>query len=152
MIKSVVRSNLSACNVFASWRCVRGPLNPRWRTKCYQSIRTMSSNGDSFRFTDYDCLGFDLDNTLCRYKIGAMVKLEYDALAKFLVEKRGYDPKYLYKPMEENVDFMLKGLILDVEKGNILRIDSEGRILHGTHGTAELNKEELREYYGNDCR
>lgn len=105
-----------------------------------------------FRFTDYDCIGFDLDNTICRYKVGPMIQLEYDVLAKFLVEEKRYSKKYLYKPIEEDLDFMMKGLIVDVENGNILHLGENGNILRGSHGTRELNKEELKEYYGSELR
>lgn len=117
--------------------------------------RTMNSDvlvKSAFRFTDYDCLGFDLDNTICRYKIGAMMKLEYEAMSKYLVEQKKYPDTHLYKPIEENIDFMLKGLILDVASGNVLRVGSDGIILHGSHGTTELTRQELIEYYGSECR
>ena len=56
---------------------------------------------------DYDCIGFDLDHTLCRYNVGPMIRsgpplacpsvkynvnicrLEYELLSNFLVDKRG---------------------------------------------------------------
>lgn len=107
---------------------------------------------DTFNFIDYDCIGFDLDNTICRYKISNMVKLEYESLSKYLVDHCGYSDKYLLRPIEDNVDFMLKGLILDVNNGNILRIDSTGHILHGSHGTREMTRDELKTYYGEECR
>lgn len=104
------------------------------------------------KFSDYDCLGFDLDNTICRYKIGAMMKLEYETLSKFLVEQKGYPSLDLLKPMEINLDFMLKGLILDAENGNLLRIASDGHIIHGSHGTRTLTRQQLVNYYGPSCR
>lgn len=117
-------------------------------------LQTLSqdSTKNDFRFTDYDCLGFDLDNTVCRYKIGAMIKLEYETLARYLVVEKGYSPKYLMQPIENNMDFMVKGLILDVENGNILRIAADGHIVHGCHGTTELSRSNLIKYYGEKCR
>lgn len=126
-------------------------------SECKKFVRTRTMQSDVpvrnvFRFTDYDCIGFDLDNTICRYKVGAMIKLEYDAMSKYLVEKKKYPSTHLYKPIEEDIDFMLKGLILDVTNGNILRVGLDGSILHGSHGTTELSKQELITYYGADCR
>lgn len=68
---------------------------------------------------DYDCIGFDLDHTLCRYNIGPMVRLEYDLLATFLVEKRGYDPAIKYKTFDtdKGVDFVCK-VKMEVELGS----------------------------------
>lgn len=114
--------------------------------------RATTKNSPAFRFTDYDCIGFDLDNTICRYKVGPMIQLEYDILAKFLAEEKNYSKKHLYKPIEDNIDFIMKGLILDVENGNVLHLGENGKILRGSHGTIELSKQELSNYYGPDCR
>lgn len=98
-----------------------------------------------FKFTDYDCIGFDLDNTLSRYKVGAMIEMEYDVMAKFLVEKKGYDKELLIQPFDHN--FILKGLIVDDENGNILRIGADGFILQASHGTKMLSSDEIEYYY-----
>ena len=78
---------------------------------------------------DYDCIGFDLDHTLCRYNIGPMVRLEYDLLAEFLVMKKGYDPSIRTRSITDDADFVCKGLTLDCEKGNL--VSCEGLMLLG---------------------
>jgi hypothetical protein len=70
---------------------------------------------------DYDCIGFDLDHTLCRYNIGPLVSLEYDLLAEFLVMKKGYDPSIRTRSIYDDADFLCKGLTLDCERGNLVR-------------------------------
>ncbi|XP_044256383.1 5'-nucleotidase domain-containing protein 1 isoform X1 [Tribolium madens] len=107
------------------------------------SEKSKSLNG--FKFTDYDCIGFDLDNTLSRYKVGAMIEMEYNIMAKFLVEKKGYSKKHLLKPFDHN--FILRGLIVDDENGNILRIAADGYILQAAHGTKMLQDDEIEKYY-----
>lgn len=146
-IESSVKNVIKTRSYSFSKNLIQG--EPR---KLYRRMNSNVSYKNTFRFTDYDCLGFDLDNTICRYKIGAMVKLEYDAMSKYLVELKKYPATHLYKPIEENLDFMLKGLILDVTNGNVLRIGSNGYILHGSHGTTELSRQQLIEYYGPECR
>ncbi|XP_050457360.1 uncharacterized protein LOC126854541 isoform X1 [Cataglyphis hispanica] len=85
--------------------------------------KSIKVNMDVFKFTDYDCIGFDLDNTLLRYNITNLVQREYEILARFLVDERKYSAKHLLKPLTDNdLDFMQKGLLLDAERGNILRI------------------------------
>lgn len=106
------------------------------------STSTMSH----FSLSDYDCIGFDLDNTLCTYNITNMVKLEYDLLAKYLIEKKGYDQAYLN--FEKNADLFQRGLIMDFEKGNLLRVDSEGCIKRSTHGTKLLSDDDVAKIYG----
>lgn len=103
---------------------------------------------DEFRFTDYDCVGFDLDNTLLRYNITNLVYMEYEILAKFLVDKRGYSGKRLLKPLtDDDLDFMQKGLLLDFERGNLLRTSPDGVIRRACHGSRLLNTDQIREIY-----
>lgn len=85
---------------------------------------------------EYDCIGFDLDHTLCRYNVGPMIRLEYDLLAEFLVAKKGYDPAIRAKPFDADRRFVCKGLTLDCDKGNLLRLGHDGFIL-GKYGMAE---------------
>ncbi|KAL1492678.1 hypothetical protein ABEB36_010901 [Hypothenemus hampei] len=121
------------------------PVKSEWH---YQS-RTITSNmnPEYFRFTDYDCLGFDLDNTLARYKVGAMIEMEYDILANYMVDYKGYSAEYLLKPLDHN--FIIKGLIVDNENGNLLRIAADGTIIQATHGTKLLTQQAIKNYYPN---
>lgn len=100
---------------------------------------------------NYDCIGFDLDHTLCRYNVGPMVRLEFDLLAEFLVEKKGYDPAIRAKDFDQDLDFVCKGLTLDCERGNLLRLHYDGFVLAACHGTKRLSDQEIERIYGR-CR
>lgn len=133
------RTNLQPNN-FLSVRCVGG------YSRCFST--SSSRKMGVFRFSDYDCVGFDLDHTLLRYNVTNMVTLEYEVLSRFLVEKRGHDPKHLSKKLgPDDFDFLQKGLILDFERGNILRLSPEGRILRVCHGTKILTEDEMDACY-----
>lgn len=112
------------------------------------SATTILTGSDVLRISDYDCIGFDLDNTLLRYNLSEMVALEYEVLSHFLVERKGYSSKYLYRPMRENIDFLQKGLIIDFAKGNVLKIAWDGFIQRASHGTRQLSDEQIVEIYG----
>lgn len=114
------------------------------------SNRTSPRTMASFSLNDYDCIGFDLDNTLVKYNVNDMIYLEYDVLSKFLVN-RGYS-KALLEPIEKRVNFLQKGLILDFKKGNLLRICPDGTIQIAAHGTKFLSKEEVVNIYGDKKR
>lgn len=112
------------------------------------SVKSIKNNMDIFKFTDYDCIGFDLDNTLLRYNVTNLVHREYETLAKFLVNERKYGAKHLLKPLtNDDLDFMQKGLLLDVERGNILRVSPDGVIRRACHGSHLLNTDKIREIY-----
>ncbi|KXJ79143.1 hypothetical protein RP20_CCG002233 [Aedes albopictus] len=113
----------------------------------YSANRIMTGS-DTFRFSDYDCIGFDLDNTLLRYQIGNMIELEYRVMSKFLVEERGYSEKYLLQPPD--LDFLQKGLIIDFQRGNILKLGPDGTIHQATHGTKKMAEAEIMAYYGDE--
>ena len=78
---------------------------------------------------DYDCIGFDLDHTLCRYNVGNVAKLVYELLANYLIEKKGYDRAIRTKSFSDDIHLLCKGLTLDCERGNILRLGPDGVVL-----------------------
>lgn len=100
---------------------------------------------------DYDCIGFDLDHTLCRYNVGAIVRLEYEVLADFLINKKGYDPAIKQRRFDDDLALLAKGLTLDCERGNLLRLGCDGAILAAFHGTRRLGDHEIEKLYGR-CR
>ena len=75
-------------------------------------------------------------------------------MAKFLIEKRGYDEAIKVQSFDKEVDFVCKviqitdarffgdmhgeqtqGLTLDIAGGNLLRLGKDGVILAASHGT-----------------
>ncbi|MCL4138071.1 UNVERIFIED_CONTAM: hypothetical protein GTU68_031832 [Idotea baltica] len=107
------------------------------------------SGSDVLKFSDYDCVGFDLDNTICRYKVGEIMRLEYKLIAEYMVHKYGYDQSLLL-PLEDDFDFIQKGLILDIKRGNFLKCSKEGVILRATHGTQPMTRSQILETYGKE--
>lgn len=75
------------------------------------TANTTLNGMDTIKLTDYDAIGFDLDNTLVRYQLTEMVDLEYKVLAQFLITSKGYASQRLLRPMNENIDFLQRGLI-----------------------------------------
>ncbi|XP_076177226.1 5' nucleotidase A [Ptiloglossa arizonensis] len=105
-------------------------------------------NMNTLKFTDYDCIGFDLDHTLIRYNVTNMVHLVYETLADYLTVEKKYNSKYLSRPLsDKDLDFMQKGLFLDIERGNVLRICADGIIQRACHGTNLLTIEQIKEIY-----
>lgn len=83
----------------------------------------------TFSFTDYDVIGFDLDNCLCRYNLRELYNLEYDLLSTYIINRNTLPQEFLQIPYEEGQDFVIKGLILDLNRGNVLRISADGTII-----------------------
>lgn len=103
----------------------------------------------TFSFMDYDAVGFDLDNCLCRYHVSELFKLEYNLLSNFIANQNNHPTESLKKPYEQGEDFILKGLFLDVKKGNVLKIGADGKILQASHGTRKMSTQEIGKTYEN---
>ncbi|KAL1464196.1 hypothetical protein WDU94_003865 [Cyamophila willieti] len=102
-----------------------------------------------FCLEDYDAIGFDLDNTLAMYNLKNLMELEYNCLAEYLVEHKNYNKEALLKPFnEESTAFLQRGLIVDSKRGNLLKLDSTGRIMKVAHGLSFLTTEEIKKTYG----
>ncbi|KAF8781648.1 5'-nucleotidase domain-containing protein 1-like isoform X1 [Argiope bruennichi] len=100
-----------------------------------------------FALENYNCIGFDLDHTLCRYKLKPLFQLIYKSLTSFLIEKYEY-PKSLAELSETDLSFAQKGIVLDKRRGNFLKLDGLYRIVKASHGTRLMSPEEIIQTYG----
>ncbi|CAL8311662.1 unnamed protein product [Lota lota] len=100
-----------------------------------------------FSLSDCDVIGFDLDHTLCRYHLKETSRLIYESFARYLVEHKGYDPDLLHLT-PATWDFCFKGLVVDLEDGNLVKLAEDGTVLRATHGTKDLSAEEILRHYG----
>ncbi|XP_054835018.1 5'-nucleotidase domain-containing protein 1 isoform X2 [Eublepharis macularius] len=101
----------------------------------------------SFSLADCEVFAFDLDHTLCRYHLVESSRLIYDSFAQYLITEKGYDKELLNVP-SESWDFCCKGIILDMEDGNFLKLACDGTVLRASHGTKHMTSEEILEKYG----
>ncbi|XP_070498668.1 5'-nucleotidase domain-containing protein 1 [Chironomus tepperi] len=137
-----IRQSSKSLHIFTQLRAAHKPI---------LNSKIMENTPKTFSLNDYDCIGFDLDNTIVKYNVKEMIYHEYNVLSDFLVEK-GYSKEFLKKPIEEGVDFLQKGLILDFERGNLLRICPDGTIQIASHGSRFLSKDEIISFYGEKRR
>uniref|UniRef100_A0A8C7ZBX1 5'-nucleotidase domain-containing protein 1 n=1 Tax=Oryzias sinensis TaxID=183150 RepID=A0A8C7ZBX1_9TELE len=100
-----------------------------------------------FSLSDCDVIGFDLDHTLCRYHLKETSRLIYESFARYLVEYKDYD-KDLLNLTPATWDFCCKGLVVDLEDGNLVKLAEDGTVLRVTHGTKDLSTEEIIKHYG----
>ncbi|XP_039236093.1 5'-nucleotidase domain-containing protein 1 isoform X2 [Pipra filicauda] len=100
-----------------------------------------------FSLADCDVVGFDLDHTLCRYHLPQSARLIYDSFAQYLVTEKGYDEDLLILA-PDSLDFCCKGLVLDIEEGNFVKLAEDGTVLRASHGTKSMTCEEILEIYG----
>ncbi len=89
-------------------------------------------------------IGFDMDYTLARYRLDELEDLAYRLTVDKLLA-RGY-PKEITK-LRYVKGFVIRGLTVDKQNGNILKLDRHGHACRVFHGRRELSKAERRETY-----
>ncbi|XP_021716734.1 5'-nucleotidase domain-containing protein 4-like isoform X1 [Chenopodium quinoa] len=92
-------------------------------------------------------VGFDMDYTLAQYKPETFESLAYEGTIKKLVFDLGYPPELLQWSFDSK--YMVRGLVLDKKRGNILKMDRHKYVKVAYHGFREMSKEEKVETYGN---
>ncbi|BFZ10027.1 hypothetical protein BsWGS_13065 [Bradybaena similaris] len=97
-------------------------------------------------FANCDVLGFDMDYTLSRYKFVPFFNMVYEGVCTFLVEHKNYSSS-IFHGLNEDKDLIYKGLIVDFQKGNVLKLGHDGIILRATHGTKTLSQREIETVY-----
>lgn len=90
-------------------------------------------------------IGFDLDHTLAHYDPAAIERLAFDATKRKLVEKRGYPEEILR--LRYNPAFVVRGLVVDKKRGNVLKMDAFKYVRRAYHGRRMLSKEERSRVY-----
>ncbi|XP_050267463.1 uncharacterized protein LOC126712244 isoform X1 [Quercus robur] len=92
-------------------------------------------------------VGFDMDYTLAQYKPETFESLAYEGTIKKLVNDLGYPRELLDWSFDWK--YMVRGLVLDKKRGNILKMDRHKYVKVAYHGFKELSKEEKVGTYGN---
>eukprot|EP00249_Psilotum_nudum_P020418 c27694_g1_i1 orf=1-1302(-) len=90
-------------------------------------------------------IGYDMDYTLIHYNVNAWEGRAYeygmDNLRSmgYLVDGLKFDP-----------ELVIRGLIMDKEKGNLVKADRFGHVKRAMHGTNMLSNRAIREMYGRE--
>jgi len=90
-------------------------------------------------------IGFDLDHTLAHYDPIAVEELAFDLTKQKLVASRGYPREILAMTYDPN--FVIRGLVVDKKRGNLLKMDYFNFVTRATHGLTSLRSEERKRAY-----
>jgi HAD superfamily 5'-nucleotidase-like hydrolase len=89
-------------------------------------------------------LGFDMDHTLAVYAEEAQF-LAFDLTVKNLIEKYSY-PKEI-EHLRYDSDAVIRGLVVDKRRGNIIKLDHHKYVELAYHGSRKLSREERKRIY-----
>jgi HAD superfamily 5'-nucleotidase-like hydrolase len=87
-------------------------------------------------------IGYDMDYTLIHYKVEEWERRAYEFLRRKLLEHGWPVADLAFDPQQ-----VIRGLILDIELGNIVKANRFGYVKRAAHGTRPLDFEAQRQAY-----
>jgi 5'-nucleotidase len=102
----------------------------------------------NLRYDSVEVIGFDMDYTLAIYRQAALETLSIDCTLKKLVQDRGY-PEDILK-IAVDPAFAIRGLVIDKDHGNLLKMDRHTFVSRAYHGTREMSREARRSRYSDE--
>jgi 5'-nucleotidase len=87
-------------------------------------------------------IGYDMDYTLVHYRVEEWEGHAYEFIRASLAEDGWPVDGLSFEP-----DLIIRGLVLDLELGNILKANRFGYVIRATHGTRDMAFEEVRDAY-----
>ncbi len=98
----------------------------------------------SLNMASIKAIGFDMDHTLAPYDRVAFETLAFrETLKKFIAA--GYPEELSRVKFDPN--FVIRGLLVDRERGNLLKVDAHKYVKIAFHGRQRLEKEERHRFY-----
>jgi HAD superfamily 5'-nucleotidase-like hydrolase len=101
----------------------------------------------NLRMAGVELIGFDMDYTLAIYHMRRLEQLAYDMTLARLVSERGYPT--VIGQLQYDHHFVMRGLAVDKENGNLLKMDRFGYVGRAWHGLRPLDREVWKKLYRN---
>lgn len=92
-------------------------------------------------------IGFDMDYTLAMYHTQTFESLSATSALHKLVHDLGYPADLLHLKYDHSK--YIRGLVIDKQHGNILKLDRHKYVKRAFHGNSPLSKQQRREMYDN---
>ena len=92
---------------------------------------------------DIKVIGYDMDYTLIHYHVNKWEEKAYEHTLNYLINEEGWPLKHL--SFDPNIT--KRGLVLDLKKGNIVKVDEFGCVTMASHGLRTLSEEEVKKEY-----
>ncbi|GJM44163.1 MAG: 5' nucleotidase [Gemmatimonadota bacterium] len=99
----------------------------------------------NLRMRSVGAVGFDLDYTLANYRLREIDNLAFGLTQQKLVEHRGYPERILN--LRFDPDFVVRGLVVDRRRGNLLKMDYHNYVVRASHGLRPLGDAERKRIY-----
>lgn len=90
-------------------------------------------------------IGFDLDHTLVKYNEESLVKLVNSCVEEILVNDYNFPPEIFDKEIDWKL--LQKGIVLDGDNGNMVKLNEYEMVGKAYHGTKEMDEDEILKVY-----
>lgn len=100
----------------------------------------------SLNMRSIEAVGFDMDYTLAQYRPEEFERMAHKETLKKLVENLGYPEEILHWQFDSR--YMVRGLVIDKHRGNILKMDRHKYVKVAYHGFQKLSRGERERTYG----
>ncbi len=99
----------------------------------------------NLRLSKIRAIGFDLDHTLAHYDPIPVEELAFDLTKQKLVTSKNYPREIL--DLKYDPTFVIRGLVVDKKRGNLLKMDYFNFVSRGHHGLRDLRPDERERAY-----
>ena len=99
----------------------------------------------NLRMDRIQAVGFDMDYTLAIYRLGPVEGLAFELTRDRLVDRLGYPARL--RDMAYDPEFVIRGLVMDKQTGNIFKMDRHNHVGRCFHGTHPLPSDEIKRLY-----
>ncbi|MFN8576050.1 MAG: HAD-IG family 5'-nucleotidase [Candidatus Sericytochromatia bacterium] len=99
----------------------------------------------TLKMDDIKYIGFDMDYTLAIYNKVEIEELAFNLALEKLISTKNY-PDFI-KEIKYDPLYVIRGLVIDKSKGNILKLDRHKSIRRADHGTKPMELKYIRENY-----
>lgn len=124
-------------------------VQPIWTDPCFGSQldaqRQIFCNR-SLPMDSIKAVGFDMDYTLAQYKPETFETMSHDETIKKLITLFEYPEEI--RNFDFDCYYMMRGLVIDKKRGNVLKIDRHKYVKLAYHGFRSLTREERHLVYG----
>ncbi|RID59750.1 hypothetical protein BRARA_F02961 [Brassica rapa] len=137
-IEEVARTEAQAAENLITELGIQGPFSAQHSPRGIFCSRTLNLRSISV-------IGYDMDYTLLHYNVMAWEGRAYDYCMEnlknmgFPVDGLSFDP-----------ELVIRGLMIDKEKGNLVKADRFGYVQRAMHGTNMLSNKAVSEIYGRE--
>ncbi|MHB1846709.1 MAG: HAD-IG family 5'-nucleotidase [Deltaproteobacteria bacterium] len=99
----------------------------------------------NLRMDGIELVGFDMDYTLAIYRLRRIEKLSFQLTLRRLVDACGYPEALL--TLEYDHEFVIRGLVVDKEHGNLFKMDRFNHVGRCYHGRKPLGEADWKRLY-----